>query len=77
MVLEFKFGKTARNIKVNGFKEKRKAKESLLMQTEIYIMDNFKMIKRMESAHIYILMDLNMLAVGHMICQMARVFKNY
>ena len=66
----------AQNMKVTGEMEWRRAKEISIMQTEMFIQENFTKTALMDLEFMFIKMVKLMKASGVMICRMAQARKN-
>lgn len=75
MVLVFKFGLMGQSMKVFGKMGKQMERESLYMLTEIFMMENGKMIKLADTDYTSITMELAMKAGGSTTISMDLVFK--
>jgi len=71
-----KDGKMVPNMKVIGEMVWQKDKVHFIMQTVMFIQENFTKTAQMDLVSIYILMDKNMLAFGKMICKTVQEKKN-
>lgn len=65
-------GQTAINMMDSGSKEKPRVTVNFTTRMEIFTKDSFKMISRMAKAPTSILMELNILENGSIMCNLAR-----
>lgn len=71
-----KYGSMVQNMMVTGEMEWRRAKEISIMQTEMFIQENFTRTAQMALEFMFIKMVKLMKASGVMICRMAQARKN-